>query len=425
VNIYPAGMLARMPVRFALPLPLIAIAILATLLRMVWGLSRPGDDASLAVLPDQIEYLEVARSLLAGGGFAFVDDRFGESLRAFRLPGYPLLMALCAAEPWVIRIAQALLDGSTVIASALIAQRLIGGRSPYIAGTLVALDPFAVYFSGLLLSETLFMAMITWAVALCVLRRDRNDADAAWWCGIVLMALASLVKPLAVPILLVVVPASVILRRGSDADTLVRTLLALLVLGAVMSLWLVRNHRVVGAAVYSTNSGFTLFDGLHDGATGASDQQFATNMVMLRELDEVERSRRLTGLAVQWAVGHPLEVMRLAGVKAARTWSPMPLGQAYRGNPAVLIAALAWSMTVFALAVLGLFRGRWAQGAMLLLLGPLLAMTLVHAVTVGSLRYRAPLHPLLVLLACGGLASIAPAGISRPIERADPRPVDQ
>lgn len=422
---YAAGMLARMSLRAPLPVPLLAIALGAALVRIVWGLTRPGDDAALALLPDQLEYLQVARSILTGEGFAFVDERFGQAVFAFRLPGYPLLMALCGAEPWVIRVVQALLDGSTVIATALITQRLVGGKSPYVAAVLVALDPFAVYFSALLLSETLFMAMITWGVALVVLRRDRNDADAAWWGGVLLLALAALVKPLALPILLVVVPASVILRRGSNTDTLVRTVLALVVLGAVMSLWLVRNHNVVGRAVYSTNSGFTLYDGLNEGATGASDQTFVKNMVLLREQTEVDRSRRLTELAAEWALKHPLEVVTLAGVKVARTWSPMPLGEAYRGNPIILIAAIAWSMTVFALAVLGLVRGRWARGALLLLVGPLLALTLVHAITIGSLRYRAPLHPLLVVLACGGLASIAPAGITRGVKPADPCPVDQ
>lgn len=325
-------MLARMPPRSPLPVPVFIIAVLATLVRIVWGLSRPSDDASFAVLPDQLEYLEVARSVLAGGGFAFVDERFGQVVHAFRLPGYPLFVAICAAEPWIVRLAQALLDGSTILGAALIAHRLVGGKSPYVAAALVAVDPFALYFSALLLSETLFTAMTTWGIALLVLRRDRNDADGAWWGGVVLLALAGLVKPLALPILLAVVPASVVLRRGLISDVLIRSGLAFLIVAALLAIWFVRNQKVVGAPVYSTNSGFTLYDGLHEGATGASDQSFVKNMVMLGDLSEIDRSRKLTELSYQWAVAHPVEVVTLAGVKIARTWSPMPLGEAYRGD---------------------------------------------------------------------------------------------
>ena len=39
--------------------------ILAALVRIGWGLSQPVSDASIAQLPDQQEYLSLARNLLA------------------------------------------------------------------------------------------------------------------------------------------------------------------------------------------------------------------------------------------------------------------------------------------------------------------------------------------------------------------------
>ena len=81
---------------FTLVEMLVALAI-----RAGWGLSRPADDASLQLLPDQREYLELARSLLRGEGLAFVDPRFGETgqlVRAFRMPGYPAFLAMCGGD---------------------------------------------------------------------------------------------------------------------------------------------------------------------------------------------------------------------------------------------------------------------------------------------------------------------------------------
>jgi hypothetical protein len=47
--------------------------------------------------------------------------------------------------------------------------------------------------------------------------------------------------------------------------------------------WAMRNHRVVGAWVWtSTNGGITRYDGFNPDATGASDQSFVAAMPQLR-----------------------------------------------------------------------------------------------------------------------------------------------
>src|SRR5438552_19057924 len=73
---------------------LVALLLAALALRLGWALSRPTDEATLDQLPDQREYLEVARSFLHGEGLSFVDPRFGnDRVYAYRTPGYPLLLS--------------------------------------------------------------------------------------------------------------------------------------------------------------------------------------------------------------------------------------------------------------------------------------------------------------------------------------------
>ena len=66
----------------------------------------------------------------------------------------------------VVRLAQALLDTSTVLAIYLLARRFREERGALVAAAIVAVNPFLIYFSGLVLSETLFTAMLAWGLYL-------------------------------------------------------------------------------------------------------------------------------------------------------------------------------------------------------------------------------------------------------------------
>jgi Gpi18-like mannosyltransferase len=55
---------------------------------------------------------------------------------------------------------------------------------------LVAINPFLVYFTALVLSETLFIGMLAWALYLLTDRRL-----ALRWSGLLLLSLAALVRP--------------------------------------------------------------------------------------------------------------------------------------------------------------------------------------------------------------------------------------
>ena len=373
------------------------ILLVALALRLGWGISRPVDEKSLEALPDQREYLSLGRNLLNRGTLEFIDPRFDQKVYAFRMPGYPLLVAACGGNVPLIRAVQAVLDTATAAAAGFLAIGIFGSEAAgTVAVVLVAINPFLIYFSGLVLSDTLYTAVFAWAMVL--LQRRRFVTGAA------LLSLGVLIRPAGLA-LAVVLPT---VAAWAADRSLRSSLRALLVGGVLLALtllpWAWRNHNRLGTWVFTTtNTGFTLFDGFHDGATGASDQRFVQNVPGLATAGEIDRSSLLQRLAYQWVADHPSESLRLGGLKLLRFWSPVPLSAEF-GRRSYIVVGGVYAV-VDLLAIVAIARRRSNVRSMALVLFACVAMSAICAVTVGSLRYRIPLEPCVAAFAAGAVAT--------------------
>jgi hypothetical protein len=389
---------------------LATLLLLGLTIRVAWALVQSAEvDARL---PDQYEYLKLAENFLAGNGMRFYDARFYQDVVAFRTPGYPFFIALCNAKPRTVRLVQAVLDTSTAFAVYLIARQWLATGPSLLVVAAVAFNPFLVYFCGWLLTETLFTAMLVWGVALLMLRPNYL------WGGIVL-ALSVLVRPSAAPLPVILgilaaflhhVPGDVTPRRHRWLHLPVGTTMLLLVMLTLLP-WALRNRGALGQWVWlTTNGGVTRYDGFNPDATGASDQSFLQSHEMrhLQKMSEVERDAYLSDLAGQWVSrtwqDDPAHLFRLTLAKLARTWSPIPLSEEFGGRRFYRMIAWLYSIPFYALVVLGLWGTAVPRVGKLLLLAPAAYFTVVHAMSVGSLRYRIPTEPLMAVLAAAGLA---------------------
>jgi hypothetical protein len=114
-------------------------------------------------------------------------------------------------------------------------------------------------------------------------------------------------------------------------------------------------------------------------------------------------------------------MLRLSLVKITRTWNPVPNVEQYQ-SAAVRLVSAAWTIPVYALAAIGLVflvrRDRWLAVAMV---APAIVILLMHAVFVGSVRYRLPAMPFLeILTAYGSIALIDRLRRSRYSSKSDP-----
>ena len=319
------------------------------------------------------------------------------------MPGYPLFIAACGANVASVRIVQSVIDTATVLAAFLIARRWVHGWAVWIAVIFVAFNPYLIYFSSLLLSETLFTAMLVWGMwAILQPRRFMQNV------GVMLLILGMFVRPsaIALPIVLIYIAAAV--RGESGRRRLVASAVVLFLIFLTLLPWAWRNHRVMNYWIYgTTNDGFTLYDGYNATADGSSDQAAFRAWPALKKMDEVERSDELSRLARDYAVNHPLRDIRLAVAKLGRLWSPIPLSAEYGGRSIYVTVGLLFSVPLFVLALFGAFRRITPKNIRLYLLAPAIYFSVVHAMTVGSLRYRVPADVPLAILAAIGVSTIS------------------
>ncbi len=384
------------------------------------------DNPSALEFPDERQYWLMASSLRSGDGLA---DEFG--FRATRMPLYPGVLSVFSSASNGVVIAKVLhwLIGSVAAAmTAGLAMCLFDRRTGLLAGLLVACDPFLVFFSSLLLTETLF---VTWLIALWWLAgpilRDHGERVSAWrWFAIGAVAALTVYTRESGLGLVVVLLAIAVVGRRFDRRSLVG---AGVVLGmVVVSLlpWAIRNKRVTGEWCWFTHrAGVSLYDGVGPQATGASDLAGIQQMEAVRGLDEVAWNRWFLRESLAEIRSDPARIVRLAWVKMARMWNPLPNVETYQSG-VIRFVSVAWMVPVFVFGLGGVvILTRMAGGKgwriALLLLLPALYLSAMHCLFVGSVRYRLPAMPMIEVLAAFAATCSAERLLSR---RGSVRPGD-
>ncbi|GIW97383.1 MAG: hypothetical protein KatS3mg111_0716 [Pirellulaceae bacterium] len=348
----------------------------------------------------------------------------------FRAPLYPIFLApftlISDQRAGVIaaRLAGAVVGSLMLLILMELARRVHRARGPVIpvvVGGMGAVYPAAIGMSVMVLSEALFMPwmllyLLGWLRSWQALT-PRSRYRWALLTG-VFWGLGVLTRPSW--LLFPVMHGAVGLLGGPSRR---RQLALFAVICSTFSItmmpWWVRNYRVAGRFVPTTlQVGPSLYDGLHPGATGASDEgmEFMRRLYAAevgrqenvgdkaRDTLEYRLNRRAMHEALRWARQNPREVLRLAILKFRRTWAWWPEGGEIGAAPVGLVLSVA-SFAVLLLAIIEslLAVRQWHWGYTLCWL-PCIYFTALHMVFVGSVRYREPAVVVLMVLAGGCVA---------------------
>jgi hypothetical protein len=381
--------------------------LIALALRCAWVLFRWQAGGAALEFDDERLHWEIATNLADRKVMVSDDGRY-----AARMPAYPLFLLPFAEAGdngvlWA-RLAQCALGAAAAAVAFDWARRAAGTRGAWLAGLLVAIDPFGVFFCNLLLTETPFtLVAIAWSA--CVWRAVFHDGRMRLFAA-VLGPLTVMLRPSAAAWLVAVVIGLAVFgwrRRktveGRDAATLAG--LSVLATVAMFLPWGARNAAILGGPAWlSANGGWTLYDAQGPQADGGSAQEkFVDKLPALAGLGEMEQDEYLRRAAVEQMRSDPQRVLRLAGVKFVRTWNPIPNFEQYR-RPAIAAVSAAYTIGVLIAAFGGLVFWRKAAGLLVLAWTPIVVFTLVHMIYVGSVRYRVPLMPFLAMSAAAVVA---------------------
>ena len=365
------------------------------------GGARVAAPARQMLFGDSAEYWRMAGHILAGRG-----PMISPGCRMGRMPGYGVFLAgvraVCGESLLAVRLVQAAMGTAVVWLVYLLAREVFGVAEGLWAAAAAAVYPFFVIYTGLVLSETLFMALLAWGL-LCLLRAVRGER--LGWAALAGLAfgLATLVRASLLPGVLLLAGGWVVTKRFGRRAVVGGACLTG-VFAATLVPWVVRNWVVSGGHVVVTTSraGASLYESLNPEADGGPMLAVVCEVPVEPGADEVQRDRQLRRLAMRYALEHPGHAARLALVKLGRFWNPVPNAREFRTPLRSVVVGVPY-VAVLALAAVGVW-GAWRRSDVaLILLLPVVYHCLLHVVFVGSIRYRVGIMPLVVALASHGL----------------------
>ena len=416
----------------------------------VWGFAPLG---GLNTDPDA--YRLIAETLSATDTFGIPDSEGGTDPTAFRPPLYPWILSHLTVDAQIsilaVAILHTLLGATTCVATyALTANWVRAQRAPDIvrwplpailASVLIAIDPLLLMQSTLVMTETLATALAAvtlWLLGLAsphpVQRSptSRHQITRVWISIALLLAISFLCRPTFIvwTVLIVVwLTSRAVIRPNHRAESAIALAAILMLTGATVTAWTVRNLQVMGKPIWATtHGGYTLllgnnpyfYDYLHERTFGSASlwgdawqaepfhYDWQSRVQVFQDAqpgkpDAIKLELANDALASRWAKetisAQPETFVYASLVRVVRLWSPIPrIGENVTEVSYMLAAFYAF---LYAAAFFAILRQRgclWSPvwiGAALLAL----SLTAVHTVYWSNFRMRPPSVPVIMALA--------------------------
>ena len=389
------------------------ILLLALLLRVIAAISIDHHltqaGRTFLIEGDANGYWELGQHIAAGEDYAI----YQPPRRVLRTPGFPLLLAASikafGRSVFAASLVMAVVGTGCCWLTWLLARKLFDESTALWALLLVAVSPLQIGSHVQILSETWF----SFGLLICLLALGRllKQAPTAS-CGRIavtngiLTGLTVLIRP---GWLLWAGLSSLLVILFGQMKLAKRILCAALICGGcfvALLPWAWRNHEVTGHWIFTSLwSGPSLYDGLHAGATGASDMAFVDNEDAYSTMSEFEANAHYKQRAIDFVKENPRRTLELAFLKAGRYLSPSLNAAGFSGGVFSAVC-VAWYFSLTLLILAGVLNLRQNLAYVALLASPFLQFLLVHMVFVGSIRYRLPVEFPLSILAAHGLVAL-------------------
>lgn len=389
----------------------VGLAIAGRLALPIWFPMAPLADIAANGDGDTRYYVRLAQHLESRGEYA---QRY---LRAYMPPGYPAFLSgllKLGGDSRTIQVVQNLLYVIAVLMLGVLATRRGGRLTGALAATLALASPIWWLLPQRALSETLFVAVVATGIFVTLASGAPPGFGLALFGGIA-FGLAALVREMGVLMggMLVVVVGAWAWREGRRARAVAVAAAVLLGIAITVLPWTARNYSVLGQIVpISTNGPINLYIGNNPEATGAyvwhlpPEGQAVWNRPDQGRSNELFTSGQAGREALAYIRAHPGRTLALVPHKLWALWGPpVALHSGFGIGALARFGAAGLWFACLILGIVGLWQLRREPIAWFIA-GVCLIATLVHGLTFGDPRFRAPYECLLMLPAGFSLAAI-------------------
>ncbi|HLI09851.1 MAG TPA: glycosyltransferase family 39 protein [Ktedonobacteraceae bacterium] len=408
-------------------LPITSVFGLALIVRMIYNVVVAKD---YYPLHDSAVYQTIAFNILQEHCYCLLPHL----PTVDRAPLWPAIIAaiygVLGPHDHYVRLFLCFVGAGTCTLIYLFAKDLFGRRIALFAGLLAAIYPFLYIYDGWLYSESVYIFLLL-AFTYALYRLQRNPNWQWMLLSGILLGLASLERPNGLIILASFLAWAVVIGWAKVLSWPAAAKSAIII-GVVSTLlfipWTIRNYEVTHALVpVAVGNGKVMLGAYNDmilerpqyygiwiiptESTPAIAAQFPANCA---GACEVQRDSTYQKDAIKWIESHLSDMPLLLRLHFTNLWSittqeaDLPINRFPDRLSSKLVVDMMEVITpiVFALAALGLVltRKRWRE---LLFIYLMIVITVIQAlVFYGIPRFRAPIEPMLILLAAGALWGI-------------------
>ena len=370
---------------------------------------------------DPLTYDQLARNLLAGQpyvGASFYFPAGTENPTAYWDPLYPLLLAgiyaLVGHDVLAVRLVQVVLGVAACGLLYVLGRSVFSPRVGLLGAGFAAIYPFFIYYTGQLLTETLFifLMLVLLVLAYAAAQRRIRGVLAVLTVGITAgLTVLTRAEALYFAVILVVVLGwwSAPLQGRTHEGVILRTrlisLLALVVVfAATLSPWVGFNYARFDRLFVTTKLGYNLYTYYHPRMT--ADQRVRSADIPLPDLtglSEPEREARLLSEGLGFMADDPVRTARFMVAKAGLLFKLTPSNEINRRY--ALVSLLSYGMLVpFMVIGAVLSLRRWS------LTWPLLLWVVLGSASgilvFAGIRLRMRIEPILLLFAAVGVVKL-------------------
>jgi len=389
---------------------IIIIFCLALAIRLIYvgGLDPYKGDSD-----DSVYWLETGHNIAAGQGH-YAQATETQRSYASKGPLYSVLIAVAVKifgnNLFGLRMIQSILMALTCVFMMLIGRKMFGIAAGRLAGAIFAVYPFAIYYSGYIGSEALFVALFAAFIWRLYSLRPGSPKYEAVLCGC-LLGLSTLTRPipLYLPLFLIV---GLLWRYHGRAKREMLKSFGIIMLAMVVILlpWGLRNLKVTGHFILTTTeAGYTFFSG-NNSEVYARPHLRGTYWIPEQEridrdkVPEFNADKSYFQKGLSFVKQNPGKFVYLSLYKFVRFWRLYPqVGFGEVINRKVQLVSLLSYGVILPFFILGLALSLRFWKRFTYFYGTILYFCGLSMVFYGSTRLRFPISVIFIIFAANGM----------------------